>query len=104
MKVEQGRYRWNMSPKEFWGKSKHTERKIGGTSEGWLIDRWMEVKKVKYGDVQYRGEKSGCEAETVWKQRRDKDGLHIGPLGSAREHNWVVGLQILIWDCDVLSQ
>ena len=95
MKAEQGRYRWNVSPKEVRGKSKRMERKIRGTSEGWLINRWTEVKKVKYSDVQYGGEKSGCEAEAIQKWRRDKDGLHIGPSSSAQECDLVVELQIL---------
>ena len=42
-----------------------------------------------------RGDKSRSGAEAVWKQRRDKDGLHMGLLGSARERDWVVGSQIL---------
>ena len=33
--------------------------------------------------------------ETSQKQRRDRYGLHMGSSGSAREHNWVVGSQIL---------
>ena len=42
-----------------------------------------------------RRDKSGSEAETGWKQRRNRYGLHTGSSGSAREHDWVVGLQIL---------
>ena len=42
-----------------------------------------------------RGDKSRSGAEAVQKRRRDKDGLCTGLLGSAREHDWVVGLQIL---------
>ena len=42
-----------------------------------------------------RGDKSGSGAEAVRKRRRDKDGLHMGLSGSARERDWVVGLQIL---------
>ena len=33
--------------------------------------------------------------EAVQKRRRDKDGLHTGLSGSTREHDWVVGSQIL---------
>ena len=42
-----------------------------------------------------RGDKSGSGAEAVRKQRRDKDGLRMGLSGSAREHDWMVGSQIL---------
>ena len=42
-----------------------------------------------------RGDKSRSGAEAIQKQRRDKDGLRTGLSGSAREHDWVVGSQIL---------
>ena len=42
-----------------------------------------------------RGDKSGSGAEAVRKRRRDKDGLCMGLLGSARECDWVVGSAIL---------
>ena len=53
------------------------------------------MKRVKQGDVQYGGDKSGSEAETGQKRRRDRYGLHTGSSGSAWEHDWVVGSQIL---------
>ena len=53
------------------------------------------MKKVKQGDVQYGGDKSGSEAETGQRRRRDRYGLHTGSSGSAQECNWVVGSQIL---------
>ena len=40
-------------------------------------------------------DKSGSEAETGRRQRRDRYGLHMGSSGSAWEHDWVVGSQIL---------
>ena len=42
-----------------------------------------------------RRDKSRSEAETGRKQRRDRYRLHMGSSGSAREHDWVVGSQIL---------
>ena len=40
-------------------------------------------------------DKSGSEAETGRKRRRNRYGLHTGSLGSTRERDWVVGSQIL---------
>ena len=60
-------------------------------SEGWLATKWTEVISER-GD---RGDKSGSGAEAVRKRRRDKDGTRTGLSGSARERDWVVGLQIL---------
>ena len=42
-----------------------------------------------------RRDKSGGEAETGRKRRRNKYGLHTGSSGSTRKHDWVVGSQIL---------
>ena len=53
------------------------------------------MKDVTYIDIWYRGEKSGCRAETIQKQRGDKKGLHTGPLDSVQKCDWVVGLPIL---------
>ena len=40
-------------------------------------------------------DKSGSEAETGRKRRRNRYGLHTGSSGSTRERDWVVGSQIL---------
>ena len=42
-----------------------------------------------------RRDKSGSEAETGRKRRRNRYGLHTGSSGSTRERDWVVGSQIL---------
>ena len=53
---------------------------------------------MTYSDIQYGGEKSGCRAETGWKQRRHKKGLHTEASDSIQEPDWVVGSQILTND------
>ena len=42
-----------------------------------------------------RRDKSGSEAETGQKRRRNRYGLHTGSSGSTQERDWVVGSQIL---------
>ena len=75
----------------YWGKDrgnrwKVTNQQVNGSEEGEI--RWYTVRR----------DKSGSKAETGQKRRRDRYGLHMGSSGSAREHDWVVGLQILtVW-------
>ena len=80
----------------YWGKDrgnrwKVTNQQVNRSEEGEI--RWYTVRR----------DKSGSEAETGRKQRRDRYGLHTGSSGSARERDWVVGSQILTHLCEAAT-